>query len=700
MRPTYTIAVVRMTPGMLEPYKGDANMMNWQACSKLIEMALKDNMVNGTQRRTLAIAVGDNLIRPQRFYGDEFHQVKDMVADIFSRESEKGLYSLVELVEQICGQIHEDLGKKKNTGIFGKGIYRFEIYTCMDEPTFPQGFTPLGIKLVSQDCQLDFSITILEPSNPEPSECNTTIPYEINLLRSIGKSTTVRYLHESKHGLTCRENIIKQTSTSYKGVWEISPDLRFPVKAGKKVTISTLPSLKKFSKLAQNDDTMFTAKVYQERSYHEQGDIIAKVQPENVIKGYTYGREVVPFPREMLNEIRSKDNRILQVINFCRAREVKRKYLLGTASQFFLDSMDKKTTWGFKAILKAMAEDNKVAICRAVLRDNTAPKLFGLIALHGDSNAIELYGIELPTAEDIREYYFPLLKKTTAEQLSCIEDMVLENEIDDSVFNPLDLDDPIDTRVNKALVNRHIQGKELGVASLIDDETMRMYMPPLPKVPEHLSEILGLKEREIKNNMIKKKVFWGEKLENEVLIQQEKTMEQDTVQTDLSSKKPDNSDDAFKTSPDAISTNRPIYDFERMVNDKKADKVTMAIDQMVLIVRRLTEESVGDDSIIKSLDCIQALRKACIREDEWQAFNDLMHDLKARFDARQSKYVLLWSRCVQAGVTLISSQENRLSDVSYTRCIDFIQDADQENQDGIGRGMDMERKSEGLDDID
>ena len=81
-----------------------------------------------------------------------------------------------------------------------------------------------------------------------------------------------------------------------------------------------------------------------------------------------------------------------------------------------------------------------------------------------------------------------------------------------------------------------------------------------------------------------------------------------------------------------ISQVAPIHDFRLMLNNRKEDQRADAIAQMKAVITRFVDESLvvkglgqrdskGKISMVfnyqytKSLDCLQALRDGCIRED-------------------------------------------------------------------------------------
>ena len=60
-----------------------------------------------------------------------------------------------------------------------------------------------------------------------------------------------------------------------------------------------------------------------------------------------------------------------------------------------------------------------------------------------------------------------------------------------------------------------------------------------------------------------------------------------------------------------------------MITDRKEDLVQPAIEQMEKMIKRFIESSMGGDLFDKALQCLQALREGCAKEDEAESFNTL-----------------------------------------------------------------------------
>ena len=89
----------------------------------------------------------------------------------------------------------------------------------------------------------------------------------------------------------------------------------------------------------------------------------------------------------------------------------------------------------------------------------------------------------------------------------------------------------------------------------------------------------------------------------------------------------DEKDDGIK----AVGSVDPIGDFKAMISDRKTDRVNSAMKQMRDIIDKYIKNAMNGDLYDKALECLLALRKACISEDEAPFFNKFMVILKEKY---------------------------------------------------------------------
>lgn len=92
--------------------------------------------------------------------------------------------------------------------------------------------------------------------------------------------------------------------------------------------------------------------------------------------------------------------------------------------------------------------------------------------------------------------------------------------------------------------------------------------------------------------------------------------------------KPDDEDpDAVKQ----IGTVNPVKDFQKMITDRKVDRVSNALKQMQEVIKTFIRKSLSGDLYDKAFECLETMRRGAISEDEAQTFNRFLHSIKDEF---------------------------------------------------------------------
>jgi ATP-dependent DNA helicase 2 subunit 2 len=58
-----------------------------------------------------------------------------------------------------------------------------------------------------------------------------------------------------------------------------------------------------------------------------------------------------------------------------------------------------------------------------------------------------------------------------------------------------------------------------------------------------------------------------------------------------------------------------------MITDRKNDLVKSALEQMEKLIKRFIDSSMSGDLFDKALQCLEAMRDGCVKEDEAETFN-------------------------------------------------------------------------------
>jgi len=342
------------------------------------------------------------------------------------------------------------------------------------------------------------------------------------------------------------------------------------------------------------------------------------------------------------------------------------------------------------AIIRALAELDKVAIIRYCYRDNTAPKL-ACLSPHIGSNYECLWLNILPTVEDIRDYQFNSLKDATSQQQQVVGDFIdsldlmkcEDEEGEKEGLRPSSTYNPTLHYYYQCLVHR-VFNEDDKLPPL--DPVIANYVRPDKKIfdkaklnIENIEKVFTLKENP-KKDKTKSKMFWGE-----MLAEAQKKMEEaESTEVSVTTEKAADKEKDFDIDKDIvrkISQANPIVDFRRMIHEKAEDLTNSAIEQMIKLIEKFIEESFQGNLYDKALDCLQELRKGCVEEDEAPAFNDFLELCKDRY--ANSKHQKFWQKVVNHGVTLIDSNESDSSTITLDEAKKFLMEEDKHVQQKI-----------------
>jgi len=469
----------------------------------------------------------------------------------------------------------------------------------------------------------------------------------------------------------------------FKGPLEITPDLQINVLSYGKIVEEKFPTAKKASVPAGKDKSLSQGKVtYNRESYLHDDPDQNTVDAENKIKGYYYGKQLVPIPDVLADKLKYTSQKCMKLLCFADKKSVPRHFFMGSVDMVIPhdDENDKKA---LSAIIRALYELDKVAIIRYCYRDNLAPKLACLIP-HIGANYECLWMNILPTVEDIRDYQFNSLKEATGQQEKVIGDFIdildlMKCEDDDEEaegLKPPNTYNPTLHYYYQCLVHRAFNEDDK-LPPL--DPTIANYVRPDKKMfdkaklnIENIEKTFSLKENP-KKDKNKAKMFWSQMLAEAAKKMETESTEQSETAS-VAAGKEEKDLDIDKDIVRKISQATPVVDFRRMINEKAEDLTNSAIEQMTKLIEKLIEESFQGNFYERALECLQELRKGCVQEDEAPAFNDFLELLKDRF--ANSKHQKFWQKVINHGVTLIDGNETDSSVVTIEEAKKFLLEED------------------------
>ncbi|GMP42987.1 hypothetical protein CsSME_00012534 [Camellia sinensis var. sinensis] len=448
--------------------------------------------------------------------------------------------------------------------------------------------------------------------------------------------------------------------TVYRGHLEISSQLKIKVWVYKKTSEEKFPTLKKYSDKAPPTDKFATHEIkvdYEYKSIEDSGKI---VPPEQRIKGYQYGPQVVPISSAEWDAVKFKPEKSVKLLGFTDVSNIMRHYYMKDVSIFIAEPGNPKAILAVSALVRAMKEMNKVAILRCVWRQGQGNVVIGVLTPNvseKDSVPDSFYFNVLPFAVDVREFQFPSFSNFSSwqpneQQQEAADNLVkmfdLAPEGKEEVLPPEFTPNPVLERFY-----RHLELKSKNPDAPVPplDETLKRITRPDPEVLSRCKFVIDEFHRcfELKENPKLKKsrkrayeIEAFNSIENTSAVKVEK-----------------------------IGDLTPVQDFEAMMSRRdNSEWVNKAIKEMKNKTFDLVENSFVGDTYQKALECLVSLRKGCILEQEPKQFNDFLRHL-CKF-CQEKDLNTFCELLASKGVTLISKNEATDSDVTDDEAKSFL----------------------------
>jgi ATP-dependent DNA helicase 2 subunit 2 len=150
-----------------------------------------------------------------------------------------------------------------------------------------------------------------------------------------------------------------------------------------------------------------------------------EVEREQLERGYKYGSTIVGLSEADQDYLRFKSDASIMILGFLPkedafqeqpdgtivTRKGYKRYLhMGQVNQIVAPSLDNRSGLAVSAMIHALQEFDAYALARLVSKDNTAPQMV-LLAPYLESGFEALYQVNLPLAEDVRQYKFAPLDR-------------------------------------------------------------------------------------------------------------------------------------------------------------------------------------------------------------------------------------------------------------------------------------------------
>lgn len=452
--------------------------------------------------------------------------------------------------------------------------------------------------------------------------------------------------------------------TIFRGDLELSPKLRIKVWVYKKTAEEKFPVLKIYSDKAPPTANFATHEVKIDFEYRNVEDPKKVVPPEQRIKGYRYGPQIIPISSAELDAVKFKPEKSVKLLGFTDASNILRHYYMKDVNIFIAEPGNSKASLSVSALARAMTEMNEVAILRCVWRQGQGSVVVGVLTpniSHKDTIPDSFYFNVLPFAEDVREFQFPSFQnlplpwQPNEQQQKAADNLV---EILDlapygkgEALQPDFTPNPVLERFYRSV---ELKSKQPDAPVPPLDETLKKITEPDPDLITQSKFVIEEFRRqfELKENPKLKK--------STRRIMREKLSGSDdeggTVEPKLDAQ-------MFNSNVEGIGNLTPVQDFEAMMSRRdNPDWINKAINGMKSKIFNLLEDSYEGDTYQKALEYIVALRKGCILEQEPKLFNDFLGDLVKFCSEKYLKGFIEFLASKE--ITLITKKEAIDSDVT------------------------------------
>jgi len=268
----------------------------------------------------------------------------------------------------------------------------------------------------------------------------------------------------------------------FRGPFIITPNLSFDVMTYSKTTPASIPSLKRYSKVAEYSDAPGSCEVQNERIYYVNDDPDKKaVEKELITKAYYYGASLVPISQTDEVRLKNEESKCLKVIGFTDSFRVPRHFFMGGVDIVVPNPTSPEDIIGVTAFVQEMIKINKVIIARYVYRNNSQPKLC-VLTPHMSKKGPMFYLNILPTVEEIRDFQFDSLPEASKKQEEFmghfIDSLDLEQDGEEEI-KPTETYNPMLQYFYKCLEHKALEHDETKKNELpkIDEESIKNLIP-------------------------------------------------------------------------------------------------------------------------------------------------------------------------------------------------------------------------------
>lgn len=421
--------------------------------------------------------------------------------------------------------------------------------------------------------------------------------------------------------------------------------------------------------------------VKRETVYCQDDDNETEVPKDDIIQGFRYGSDIVPFSKVDQDQMKYKaEGKCFSVMGFTKQSLINRHQFMGNQIlKVFAPKDDEHAGVALSALIRALDERKMAAIVRYVYDRRCNPQVGAAFPCVKEKYECLMY-VQLPFMEDLRQFTFPSLennKKFTPSEAqldavdSFIDTMMLveEDENGDQVdlFKVHNIPNPAFQRLFQCL---HHRGLNPGTPLPSIEPWLQAALERPPAVSARCRGPL----EELKRKFPLKEVVKKKELKTSVQIFGSSSEKPDDKKAKMEEDEEFNLADITAGTVSSVGSVEPARDFRSLIRQKSlpfgevCQQLIQRIEQ--LVAQRSTQY------YMKSLSCIQAFREQSVKLRNAELYNSYLQSLKRSIPDRSLQD--FWDLLVQDALTLISKDEVEGSAVSKQEASEFLRKEDKE----------------------
>ncbi|KAM9487161.1 X-ray repair cross-complementing protein 5-like [Clarias gariepinus] len=409
-----------------------------------------------------------------------------------------------------------------------------------------------------------------------------------------------------------------------------------------------------------------------------------EVQKDDVIQGFRYGSDIVPFSKVDQEQMKYKsDGKSFAVLGFSKRELIHRHHFMGQQIvKVFPAKDDEHAAVALSALIHALNDLNMVAIVRYAYDRRSNPQVGAAFPCIKGKYECLIY-VQLPYMEDLRQFTFPSLEinkkfAPSEAQLSAVDNLINsmmlveegeDGEMEDT-FKVHKIPNPQFQRLFQCL---HHRGVNPGA--------------PLPPIEPWLKRILERPQavsarchaplQEMKKLFTLKEVVQKKDQKTSADVFGNSTEEPDAKKFKMDDGEKFSLAETSEGNITSVGSVNPAENFRTLVQKK-----TIPFDQACEQLTHRMEQLLGNrstDYYMKTIACVQAFREQSIKVSNAELFNSYMQSLKSSVPDKSLQE--FWDLLVADSITLISKDEVNSSVISKQEANQFLKLEEEEEME-------------------